>query len=158
MQTTQSNLIYMEIGFIEEPYKKCEEAYNMLCIGAYPEIKQYTHMELHALHPQISPAEWKKFLLHEKVREWFKDEQSLDIRQKVNRLIATADKNNSAQQQTLTSLLTSLSKEDSKENKTLIIYNCFVPLTKDEQENENVTKIRDIPNGIKNAIQTIDEI
>ena len=149
---------YIDINFIEEPYKTCEEHFNMLCTQYYPDIKQFSHVELNMYDTSISPADWRKFLLHEKVREWFKEEQTIDMRQKVNKLIANADKNNTAQQQTLNSLLNAMSKEDTKENKTLIIYNCFVPLTKDEQENENVTKIRDIPNGIKNAIQNIDEI
>ena len=102
---TPTTNLYMDIGFKEEPYKKCEESYNMLCQTFYPDIKQYTHIELNGLDSNISPAEWKKFLLHEKVREWFKDEQTLEIRQKTNKLIATAEKNNTAQQQTLNSLL-----------------------------------------------------
>ena len=156
---TQNNK-YIDINFTEEPYAKCEQEFNSLCELYYPEIKQWTHIELRAVSKDkdISTTDWKRFLLHEKVREWFNEEQQLDIRQKTNKLLMSADKNNTAQNQTLNALLTTLSKSETKESKTIIIYNCFTPLTKDEEVNKNVTKINDIPNGIKNAIQTIDKI
>lgn len=155
---TQNCNKYIDINFQEEPYKSCEEAFNLLCQTMYPDIKQYTHIELHALCNTISTSDWKKFLLHEKVKEWFFEEQQLDIRQKTNKLIMSADKNSTAQNQTLTSLLNTLSKNETKDNKVIIIYNCFTPLTEDEKVNKNVTKINDIPNGIKNAIQIINDI
>ena len=60
-----------------------------------------------------------------------------------------------AQQQTLNNILTQLNKQDTSENKTLIIYNCFTPLSKEEDENDNITKIHNIPDGIKNAINEV---
>lgn len=147
----------ININFNDKDLINCQNKFNELCEDYYPEIKSWDHNELHAMCSDIPPYIWKKFLLHERVREWFEDEQTIELRKKTNLLIRNAERNNTAQQATLNNLLTQLSKQKSNENKTIIIYNCFVPLTKDEEVNPNVTKISNIPNSIKDAIQIIQK-
>lgn len=145
----------LDITFIDKDMQECLDKFNELCISYYPDIKSWDHNDLHAMARSIAPYKWRKFLLQDKVRDWFKEEQLIELRKKANNLIKTAEKNNTAQQQTLNNILTQLNKQDTSENKTLIIYNCFTPLSKEEEENDNITKIHNIPDGIKNAINEV---
>lgn len=151
----------LHIQFKDESLKHCLRVFNKLCETYYPDIKQWDHVELaqmsRALNENIPPFLWRNFLLHEKVREWYKEEQAVEMRKKINILLSKADTNNTAQQQTLNSLLTQANKAEQTDNKTIIIYNCFVPLSEDEKENPNVRKLNRIPDAISNAIQDIDD-
>lgn len=151
----------LHINFEDENMKKCLRVFNALCENYYPDIKQWDHVELsqmsQMLNENIPPFIWRNFLLNDKVKEWYDEEQAVEIRKKINILLSKADTNNTAQQQTLNNLLTQSSKSKQSENKTIIIYNCFVPLSEDEKENPNVKKINSIPDAISNAIQDIDD-
>lgn len=145
----------LDINFVDKDMQLCLEKFNELCTTYYPDIKEWDHNELHAMCREIPPYKWRRFLLQEKVKEWYRDEQNIELRKKAAHLIKNAEKNNTAQQATLNNILTQLNKQENNDNKTLIIYNCFTPLSKDEEENPNVNKIQDIPDSIKDAIQII---
>ena len=130
--------------------------FNRLCHeGYYPEILSWSHYDLYLKTMNITPQQWKEFRLNPKIKQWFEEEEELQLRTTVTRLIQeTGDSRSTAQSQTLNALLAQLNRIDQHQATTKIIYN-FVPLTEFEKENPNVNILSYIPSEIRGAIQVI---
>lgn len=149
----------LDIEFEDEILQECARVYNEIAETQYPDILEFTHMDLYIhSHKRISPSVWKKFLLHEKVLDWYDEERRIQINNKANKLIKQIGTSNStAQAQGLTTLLNQINRQDdSKESNQFIIYN-FIPLNQEEAKNPNVNTVQSVPNQIRNAIQSINK-
>lgn len=152
-------LVILDIEFDDEELNECVRVYNEIAETCYPDILEFTHMELYtASHKRISPTMWKKFLLNEKILDWYDEERKIQINNKANKMIKQLGTTNStAQVQGLNTLLNQINRQDDeKESNEIIIYN-FIPLNKEEEQNPNVNIIKNVPNQIRNAIQTINK-
>ena len=149
----------LDIEFEDETLQECVRIYNEIADTQYPDILEYTHMDLYiASHKRISPTIWKKFLLNEKILDWYDEERRIQINNKANKMIKKlGDTNSTAQVQGLNTLLAQINRQsDEKESNEIIVYN-FIPLNPEEGKNPNVNILKNVPNQIRNAIQTINK-
>lgn len=147
----------MDLEFDDEELQECVNTFNEIAETQYPDILTYNHVDLYtASYKRISPTIWKKFLLNEKVLDWYEQERTITINNKVNKMINDLTKSNStAQVQGLNTLLAQVNRDEVKESNEIIIYN-FIPLNEEEEKNPNVNISKNIPRQIRDAIQTIN--
>lgn len=149
----------LDIEFEDEELQECVLVYNEIAETLYPDILQLNHVELYLQSAKrISPTIWKKFLLNEKIQDWYAQERKIIMGNKVDKMINEIGKNHStAQMQGLSTLLGQINRDEgNRESNEIIIYN-FIPLTEEEAKNPNVKILQNVPNQIRNAIQTINK-
>lgn len=131
------------------------KVYENLYEKYYPQILQYSHHKLwERANREFVPSDWKEFLSHPKVQDFYDTEMRQLARQRVFKTLLDEDNSRStgeAQQlQQNLNLLKEGREQSEKQDK--IVY-MFVPLTSQEEASPNVKKLDNIPPEIKSAIQ-----
>lgn len=102
---------------------------------------------------EISLVDWKKFYTDRRVQQWYQQELELTITSRLQKLSKQAGTDKStATQQTLTALLKHVgdNSQTMDDNKIFVVQ--FVPLTKTEEQIENVEVLENIPEEIADAL------
>jgi len=147
----------IQLSSNEQHLQHLVDEFNRLCIeeAHYPDILSWDHYELFLRSNGTTPQEWKNFRLNPKVKQWYDEEQDLQLRSKLMKLLGEmGDAKSTGQAQTLSALLKQVSDRDKVDTSTKYIYS-FVPLTIDEEKNPNINILDSIPPEIADAIQTI---
>lgn len=125
--------------------------------GHYPELLNWNHYQLFTHTVNTTPQDWKLFLQHPKVKQWYDDELEIQMRTAAAKLVKEIQSGNARSTglpQALSSVLGYLDKREKVESTTRIIYN-FIPLTEYEQQNPEIKVLDFIPTEIKQSIQII---
>lgn len=143
----------MDVKTDDIELKRCIDAFNYLADANYPEILEWAPTDFYLKSgKQISINSWRRFLLDNKIQQWYAEEEQIILRQKRAKLISKLDINTSPAQSTaLNSLLQEQKRRGEDENKTIIIYS-FVDLNKAEKENPLIEKPNTIPKSIKKSL------
>jgi hypothetical protein len=154
-------MIYLNLTKEEEKILKPQiDDFNRLCLeGNYPEILSWNHYDLHknSILENSTPQLWKIFLVHPKIKQWYSEEQDLQLRITFSKILQDiTDGKSTGQAQTISAILNQLNKTDKQESQNFFIYQ-FVPLTEFEKENPNVKILENVPNEIRDAIQVIGQ-
>ncbi len=141
----------------ETLFKEMLEHFNNLLEHYYPDILEFSHIDLYNYTNFATPEDWREFKLDPRVYEWYKKEMTLIANQKLFSLLNNIDKTNStASSQSLGQLLNFLKQqEENKENNKFFIYS-FIPLTPNEKEAPNVKILEAIPSELSDSIQTFN--
>ncbi len=102
---------------------------------------------------EVSLIDWKNFYTDRRVQQWYDDELHLTIQSRLQKLSKQAGTDKStATQQTLTALLKHVgdNSQSMEDNKIFVVQ--FVPLTKTEEQIENVEVLKNIPEEIADAL------
>lgn len=156
-----NELQMMRLNFTkqEERFIPLQEEFNNIAKSYYPDILGWNHYDLHikCIKEWSSPQVWKEFLMNPKVKQWYDEEQILQIRTSVMKLlqdIGSSEGKSTGQAQALSTMLSQLNKSERIDTTTKYIYN-FIPLTELEKDNPNVRILKFIPDEIRNAVQII---
>lgn len=147
---------YMNYAFTEMDLLMTQRVFNEICDRYYSDILSFGPEELaRKSNARITIPKWKNFLLNPLVKKWYDEEREVRLRSEANKMsLNISSENSPAKQQAFTTIMNMLNKRDEKQetNEQIIIY-MHVPLTKEEEENPNIKKVKyeDIPTQISNA-------
>lgn len=149
-------LIDIQLNTNEQHLQHLIDEFNRLCTeGNYPSILSWDHYTLFVKSNGTTPQEWKEFRLNPKIKQWYEDEQNLQLQSSLMKLLQeVGDGRSTGQAQTISAMLNQLNKLEKQESTVKYIYS-FVPLTKEEALNPDVRILQDIPTEIRDAIQVI---
>jgi hypothetical protein len=107
---------------------------------------------------ELDVVTWKQFMLDNRVSAWYDTELEMALNTNLQKLATEAGNNKStATLQTLTAILKHKEGKvtDAPDQNKIFVYT-HIPLTDVEERLENVTKLRNQPEGISGAIKVFE--